>query len=51
MLCITEARLHETFTQVRQKAVGEQAHGIINAMKGIYWLAKEEVAAQVFLSA
>ena len=47
---MTEARLRETFTEAREKAVGEQAQGIITAMKGVYWLAKEEVATHKYSS-
>ena len=47
---MTEARLHETFTEAREKAVSEQAQGIITAMKGVYWLAKEEVATHKYSS-
>ena len=37
---MTEARLRETFTEAHEKAVCEQAQGIITAIKGVYWLAK-----------
>ena len=47
---MTEARLRETFTEAREKAVAEQAQGIITAMKGVYWLAKEEVATHKYSS-
>lgn len=47
---MTEARLRETFTEAREKAVGEQAQGIITAMKGVYWLAKEEIATHKYSS-
>lgn len=47
---MTEARLSETFTQTCEKAVGEQGQGIITAMKGIYWLANEEIATYNYSS-
>ena len=34
----------------REKAVGEQAQGIITAMKGVYWLAKGEIATHKYSS-
>jgi len=47
---MTEARPCETFTEAHEKAVGEQVQGIISAMKGVYKLAKEEVATHKYSS-